>query len=458
MSSRRPNFFARGRVRRNADNLSVNPTPDPPFRSPADRPLSGWEWVGVAVLLAAIIWFGHLTLYRSAYWGRMTDYGVYARAGWAVATGRDPYAVADDNDWHFVYPPPAALLFVPLADPPAGHDRAGFLPYDFGVGLWYAVSAVLMAVVAHQFASAGLPDARRWSRRWWYARLLPFDLCLSGIGYTLGRGQVNILLLALLAGMFVAATRRRAASAGFWLAAAAALKVIPAVMGLFFLSRREWRSATASLVGAAVLFLAVPAVVWGPSGAVQMNRRMIDAVLLPGLANEGDTSRAEELTNHTATDSQSFQAVIHNWRHPNRDDRPTTADPEAKLAHWGLVLAMLLATAGAGFRAARTPPTQLVVFGCAAVIMMLATPVSHLHYYLLAFPLVAGLIFRDLAGRPRAAIPRLAVLLPLVGWAVATTLPLIPDPLCLAFRDYGLGTAATVGLWAWGTAVAVRGT
>ena len=57
----------------------------------------------------------------------------------------------------------------------------------------------------------------------------------------------------------------------------------------------------------------------------------------------------------------------------------------------------------------------------------------------------------------RAAIPRLAVLLPLVGWAVATTLPLIPDPLCLAFRDFGLGTAATVGLWAWGTAVAVRG-
>jgi len=227
-------------------------------------------------------------------------------------------------------------------------------------------------------------------------------------------------------------------------------------MGLFCLGRREGRSAAASLVGAAVLFLAVPAVVWGPSGAVRMNRRMIDAVLLPGLANEGDTSRAEELTNHTATDSQSFQAVIHNWRHPNRDARPATADPEAKLAHWGIVLAMLLVTAGAGFRAARDAPTQLVVFGCAAVIMMLATPVSHLHYYLLAFLLVAGLIFRDLAGRPRAAIPRLAVLLSLVGWAVATTLPLIPDPLCLAFRDFGLGTAATVGLWAWGTAVAVR--
>jgi len=101
----------------------------PATRSPADRPLYWWEALGVLFLLCAVVWFGHLTLYRSAYWGRMTDFGVYARAGWAVATGEDPYAVADDNNWHFVYPPPAALLFVPFADPPAGHDRTGYIAY-----------------------------------------------------------------------------------------------------------------------------------------------------------------------------------------------------------------------------------------------------------------------------------------------------------------------------------------
>jgi hypothetical protein len=436
-------------------------------RTPADRPFAWWEWAGVLLLLAGLTWFGRHTLDRSALWaelqpdgrykGRMTDFGVYARAGWAVFAGEDPYAVADDNDWHFVYPPPAAILFVPFADPPAGHDRTGFSPYALGVAVWYAVSVLLMAVAAHLFAGAVLPDARRWSRRWWYARLLPFDLCLTGIGHTLGRGQVNILLLALLAGMFVAATRRRQAAAGFWLATAAALKVIPAVMGLFFLARREWRAAAASLVGAAVLFLGVPSLVWGPGGAVEMNRRMIDAVLLPGLANEGDTTRAEELTNHTATDSQSFQAVIHNWRHPHRDTRPAVADPQAKLVHWVIVLAMLLTTAWAGFRAPRDAPTQLVVFGCIGIVMMLATPVSHTHYYILAFPLIAGLIARDLAARPWAALPRLTVLLPLTAWAIATTLPLVPGPLCLAFRDFGLGTAATAALWGWGIAVAVRG-
>lgn len=437
----------------NADNVSVTPPSTSP-RSAANRPLAWWEWAGVLFLLAAIIWFGHLTLYRSAYWGnRMTDFGVYARAGWAVATGNDPYAVADDNDWHFVYPPPAALLFVPLADPPAGYDRTSFLAYDLGVAIWYALSALMMGLVAHVFAGVALPDARRWSRRWWYARLLPFDLCLAGIGHTLGRGQVNILLLALLAGMFAAAMRRRQVAAGFWLASAAALKVIPAVMGLFFLCRREWRAAAASLVGAAVLFLVVPALVWGPTGAVDMNRRMIDAVLLPGLANQGDTSRAEELTNHTATDSQSFQAVIQNWRHPDRESRPPTADPEAKLAHWVIVLLMLLATFAVGLRAARDAPTQLTVFGCIGIIMMLATPVSHMHYYILAFPLTAGLIARDLTARPDAAIPRVSVLLPLIAWAVATSLPLFPGEFCQDLREFGLGTVVSVGMWAWGLVV-----
>ena len=92
-----------------------------------------------------------------------------------------------------------------------------------------------------------------------------------------------------------------------------------------------------------------------------------------------------------------------------------------------------------------------------AIIMLLATPVSHMHYYVLACPLVMGLIARDLVKRPTAAVPRLPVLLPLIAWTVATTLPLFPDPLFRQFRDFGLGTAATFALWLWGTVIAIRG-
>jgi len=73
----------------------------------------------------------------------MTDIGPYLRAAWSVRTGGDMYKITDDNDWHYLYPPLFAILMTPLADPPHGEDRTGYLPYPLSVGIWYIVTMAL---------------------------------------------------------------------------------------------------------------------------------------------------------------------------------------------------------------------------------------------------------------------------------------------------------------------------
>ncbi len=96
---------------------------------------------GLTALTALVICFGALVEMRSAFMQRrMTDLGVYLRAGWAARTGADIYDVTDANGWHFQYPPLFAILMAPLADPPAGTDRAGTVPYPVSVAIWYGLS------------------------------------------------------------------------------------------------------------------------------------------------------------------------------------------------------------------------------------------------------------------------------------------------------------------------------
>src|SRR4029077_11203265 len=79
----------------------------------AARPLSALERVGLALLALLVVAFGGLTVLRSAFQHeRKTDFGVYARAGYAIRTGLDPYdkAVCDDRGWHYCYAPAVVRL------------------------------------------------------------------------------------------------------------------------------------------------------------------------------------------------------------------------------------------------------------------------------------------------------------------------------------------------------------
>jgi alpha-1,2-mannosyltransferase len=428
-----------------------------PATGPSDR-LRRWERVGLVGLAVVFLAFGVLVELRSAFQRTSkTDFGVYVRAAWAVRAGADPYAVTDSNSWHYCYPPPLAIFLVPLADPPPGADRSGYLPFSVSVAVWYLFGIACVFWSTHKLAGAVLPDEPEGTRRWWYARTVPFWVCFGSVGFTLGRGQVNLLVVALVAGAFAAVAAGRRFASGAWLAGAVTVKVIPGLLLLFPLLRGDRRALLGVAAGLVVLLGVLPAAVWGVGGAVEMNRRVVELVLKPGATGEGDQTRAEELTDTISTDSQSFVAAIHAHLYPNPQSRPRTASSETRLAHWAIGAALVLVTAAVGWRVLRRagrvgdgrPADQLVLLGCLCVLMVLLSPVSHMHYYAMVLPLVAGLWLRGMAARPGSHRADPLTTAALTAWGALTALPLLPGPTFDRLREAGFGTAATVGLWAF---------
>jgi hypothetical protein len=456
--------------------------------------LHRWEKAGLAAFGLLVIGFGAITEIRGAFQAtRKTDAGVYLRAAWAARSGHDVYAVTDDNGWHYSYPPTFALFLAPLADPMPGQPRDGYPPYWLSVALWYAFGVLCVGWAVHVLACAVLPGDAFGTRRWWYARTIPVYVCLGGIGHTLGRGQVNVLVVALVASSFAALVAGRRVRSGLWLAAAVVLKVFPAYLLVFPFVRRDGRALAGAAAGLVVLLGVIPALWWGVDGMIDANRKVVELVIRPGTTGEGDQTRAKELTGTTSTDSQSFQALIHATLHPDPQTRPAEASRETRLAHWALGGLLTLVTAWLGWRrfppsplmgeglgvrglsfagfpspgGAAPPPSpargegiiaadQLVYLGCLCSLMLLVSPVSHMHYYAFSLPLVAGLWLRSMAARPGAVVADARTTAVLVVWGVATALPLFPGGLFDRLREGGFGVAATVGLWAFGLRTVIR--
>ncbi len=423
-----------------------------------------WEWLGFTALLLALVGFGVLTEIRSAYLTRpMTDVQVYFRAAWAVRSGHDIYTVTDANGWHYHYPPLLAILLVPLADAPPDADRSGLLPFAALTAVWYVLSILWLAWAVHLLASAleatspdpSVRNLPAGSRRWWALRLLPIYICLVTVGHTLNRGQVNLLVLVLLCGLAAAVVRGRSWQAGFWLAGAICVKLIPAFLLLLPLWRRDSRCLAGCALGLVIGFVVIPAAVFGPEGARACYAEWTDVLLRPGLGQGEDQSRAKELIEITATDSQSFQAMIHNTLYPDPDTRPGEPDPWVRRVHWLLGGCLTLLTLLAAGRRVRGSGRAAVVFLGALVLQMtLLSPVCHLHYFCLAIPLV--MVLTASAWERRG--------FPVVGWPltllfamnlVGNVIPHIPE--CQMLRDSGIAAWVTLLIWLAGVVWMWRG-
>jgi hypothetical protein len=413
--------------------------------------LERWAVVGFFLVLLG---FGWLVELRSALLSRrMGDLNVFLRAGWAVRSGADLYAVTDDNGFHYCYPPLLAILAAPLADAPAGVDRTGMLPYAATVAICYGLNLLFLALAMQLLASAleGRYSPPAGSRRWWALRLWPVIACLIPIGHTLMRGQVNLLLLALLCGTLASVLKGHPYRAGGWLAGAICLKIIPAFLLILPLWRRDYRFLAGCAGGLVLGLLLVPLAVLGPARTADCYRKLTTVLIAPGLGVGNDESRAEELTNVTATDSQSVLAVLHNTLHPNWATRPPKASTAVRLTSYLICGALTLLTLlAAGRQRTQDPVATTLCWGLLTLDMILLSPVCHLHYFSLSVLVVAGLFEAHWEGRMTVA-PGPGFLVLLAFGVVANLLPHFPAMSKL--RDGGLAMYAAVALWATGIAV-----
>jgi len=178
-------------------------------------------------------------------------------------------------------------------------------------------------------------------------------------------------------------------------------------------------------------------------------------MVAPALNLGEDRSRAKELIEATATDNVSFQTVLHNLLHLDRDTRPNVASTGVRCAHLLLSAALTLLTLAAGTAALprHGPGTGVVVVGALTLIMLMSSPVCHSHYFALSVPLVMGLLV--VVWERDALTPLNWLLLVLFSLqVVGNALPLMPG--YEQARDIGANMGTALALWLTGCLVLVR--
>ena len=410
-------------------------------RTLTDAPMRTVQRRTVIALVIAAVVLGVVVEVRSAFLKRrMTDVVCYLRGAWAVRAGENLYAVTETSGWHYNYPPFLAILLWPLAEPAPGATPIVALPYPVSVAVWYILGVAGFALAVHLFAAAveaGFArPPRRYGSLWWSMRLVPLLVVLPAAARTLARGQVNTLVLALLAGWAAGLVSGRRVRAGACLAFAICIKVIPAFLILHPLWRRDRRCLGGLALGLVIGLVVLPVAASGPREAFVQARTLYETTLLPGMGGTGDGSRSAELTSMTSTDSQSILYVLHNLRFSNPWARDAVAAPWTRVAHWAIGGVLTLVTLLVFGRRPATPRNEVAFLGALMTIMTVITPVNHLHYFVFCLPLAAALC----AG-PRSWIKTAALGMFLV-MNVGSLLPI------LLLRMYGTTTASALLLWA----------
>jgi alpha-1,2-mannosyltransferase len=198
----------------------------------------------VAALAAAVAAFLSVAAIRHGFFDLRVYHG--AINFWVHDHGEIYDYLKLNSKYGYTYPPFAALLMLPLA----------YVSWSGAIALSVAAAALATAAVLWWLVD---PIARRegWTR--WYA--LAVALCLAAafepMRETVNFGQVNALLLAVVAGDLLLLVRRGSRWGGVGIGLATAVKLTPGIFLLYLVVTGRWRAAaTAAGTAAGVTVLA----------------------------------------------------------------------------------------------------------------------------------------------------------------------------------------------------------
>ncbi|MEV4637404.1 glycosyltransferase 87 family protein [Actinoplanes sp. NPDC049548] len=295
----------------------------------------------VALAAAAagyLIWSGIFHFYF--------DSGVYAGAVryWFRDGGLVYDYLKEGTPYGFTYPPFAGLVMAPMA----------WLPLWL-VATIASIATVVTTVLVTRWCLAPLIRRRGWTP--WYALAVGSCLALffEPVRETFGFGQVNTLLLTLVAGDVLLGLARGRRWAGVGIGLATAIKLTPGVFILYLLVTRRWRAAATSIATAAAATL-VAAALWPDA-----SRDFWTAALW-------DTNRVGNLE---YVSNQSLRGMLARW--------PVDA-VESQL--W--VVAVLLAVGLWAWRVRRADP--LGGLALTGVLGCLISPVTWVHHWVWLLP------------------------------------------------------------------------
>jgi hypothetical protein len=218
--------------------------------------------VGAALLYAATSSYVRVT-------GKGTDYNVFYLAARTLAERpADLYHVQAPRgpSYTYIYPPTFAVLMRPL----------GAIPLGASAIAWALLNVLFYLHGAWILSRALAPPPRR-------AGFLAWILVL-GVPFAVENiflGQVHGLIAYLMIRAFALVRAGRSVGGAIWMAAAAAVKLLPAVFGVYFLVRRDWKGLTSFALAGAILTVVPPAVAVGPGPAAELLAQFTEMLVLP---------------------------------------------------------------------------------------------------------------------------------------------------------------------------------
>lgn len=314
-------------------------------------------WVTLVVAAALLVFSLRWMLGEIGPWH--IDLEVYRFGVQAWWHGQDIYGelppAAGGLKLPFLYPPFSLAVLLPFT----------LLPWSPAVAALFVLNLLCLGVtfyvvVRRLWASAGVRGALAIA-----SLALPLSLFLEPVNATFRFGQINIVLMALVAVDCLAPKPRWARGIGVGLAAA--IKLTPAAFVLYFLVRKDYRAAITAAITGAVASAIGFAIAPGASVAYWFG----------GLAGASKVDGVPFLTN------QSIKAVVVRLGLPSG----------ATTAIWAVLVLILLALVIVAMRRADAPTALMVNAGFA----LLASPTSWSHYWIWAAP--ALLVMLSVAAR-----------------------------------------------------------
>jgi alpha-1,2-mannosyltransferase len=250
--------------------IAVMSTSSPPVAAAPARPLLTRWSPSRAVAAAIVVAFAMTAMIRvtgtpfTHSFGRFDriDIDVYRLGaqmwrdgGSLYASGSMPFTT--DGIWlPFTYPPFAALSFLPFTVVPL-----------VVAGTVMAVLTVAATVVGVAIVVRSLRIGSATNRRWIVLAASTVALWTNPYWMTLGFGQINVVLLVLVAVDLLVLGPRGSRWHGVLIGVAAAIKLTPLAFVLWLVVRRDGRAVLRALATFAVA--AVIALVWAPSDSIR---------------------------------------------------------------------------------------------------------------------------------------------------------------------------------------------
>ncbi|TDP32051.1 glycosyltransferase 87 family protein [Nocardia ignorata] len=323
---------------------------------PTPRPINRAWWLVPMVLgVVAVVCMRTPLWPFEPYSGAFIDLQVYRLGIEAMRDGADMYGQLPKTSvgigLPFIYPPFAAIALAPFA----------LLPWGAAKTLYVAVSVAALAWTLYLVARRYNPE-RKQVALLVTACALPVAMLLEPVRATIDFGQVNLLLMVLVATDCLLPKTRY--PRGMLIGLAAAVKLTPAAFVLFFLVRKDYKAAATAAATGAIATVASFAIL--PTESVRY--------WFGGLGNVSGLSGSAFHTN------QSIQAVLARLH--------VTGLPFDAL--WLFFGALLLALVVVAMRKAADAPA--IALALNAVFTLLLSPISWSHHWVWIAPALLAVV------------------------------------------------------------------